>query len=256
MVDIDKVKDRVGDEKDGSSGSTKSSGGSPSGGGSSSTKSNNKTTDRGKSQKEKLDQFKKSSGVSVDSGSDSVTAGEFAKVLEAIANNLLFVEGSKLESENVDSKRKRFENEIYKASYTEYTEVVSRNGIQRICEKYGVDWQSDVIEQVVQNQDIDENTGKMQDPDDYVVNISRGKKVELSDFHRACIALGEIIAFPRVAKKEIGDPSNKKQKIMRETSSEVAAKAIDFAGLFGVPTIAEKNGINWDSDVMEKVGAK
>lgn len=258
MVDIDKVKDRVkGDGDNQEKTGTKSPKSKKSKAKSKGTSSNSgKQVDRGKSQKEKLDEFKKASGVPVDSGSNQVTAGEFAKALETVSNIYLFVEGSKLESEDVDSKRKRFENEVYRASLKEYKDVISRNQIQKICERYDVDWKTDVVERVIRDQDIDGDVERMQDTSNYVVNIPRGKKVKLEDFHRVCIAVGEMIGFPRAVKRKIGNPSSNKQKVMRATASEVSAKCVDFAGLFGLPNICENNGIDWGKDVMEKVGAK
>jgi len=40
--------------------------------------------------------------------------------------------------------------------YDRYTTIVSRTNVQRIAERHGFDWQEDIINFVLQEQDLDD----------------------------------------------------------------------------------------------------
>jgi hypothetical protein len=96
------------------------------------------------------------SGLRTNSGNP--TDDEIEDMLKCIANVLLVVEGSVREKEQSDdvSQRDKTEKSVAENMYDRYTTIVSRTNVQRIAERHGFDWQEDIINFVLQEQDLDD----------------------------------------------------------------------------------------------------
>lgn len=76
--------------------------------------------------------------------------------LDCIANIYLFVEGTLRDKQNKENlgMRDRVMKEVSKNMHKQYRDIISQNEVQKISEKYGYDWQSDIIEGVLTEQDF------------------------------------------------------------------------------------------------------
>lgn len=163
MVDRDRILERTGggsDSSDDESGGRDRSPSKKSGKGSK-TKSKSTGSGSGKvSKSEELEKFKKASGVSsADPDSKSgVPRSDAVEVLKAIANVLLYAEGKSRAVEEPDNTREEYSKIAADNLYEQYTEITSLYEVQLIAEKYGIDWEEDIIMEVLKEQDY---TGKV-----------------------------------------------------------------------------------------------
>lgn len=152
MVDRDKIKERMGDDNNTT---TSNSGGTDSrrGTGNNRESSGSGGVDIDKtSQEEKMEQFKKGAGIKdeVDTGSGSVPRGDLEEVLRAIANVFMFAEGKHRGMEDPDGRRQKNEKVAVEAAFKEMSNKISEHQIQVICDKYGIDWQEDILKDELQ----------------------------------------------------------------------------------------------------------
>lgn len=96
-------------------------------------------------------------GDSLNTNSGKVKKPDIKELLDCIANIILYVEGTKRHIENKDDKNRRDEIKyiISDAMHKHYEEILSTVGIQKIAEKYGYDWKSDILEGVLTDQDFE-----------------------------------------------------------------------------------------------------
>lgn len=80
-------------------------------------------------------------------------------------------------------------------------------------------------------------------------------RVDMDDFHSLVMALGEMQMYSHVLKKELEDDGSKKGKIAAETASDVSGNTVEFIGTFEVPDIAKRHGVDWESDVLERISS-
>jgi len=153
MVDRDKLRDRMGGG--GSDSSSDSSGND----GASRRDVSKSSSDR-KSKSEKVEAFKKGSGVSSASPSSKggVPIGDMEDVLKAIANVLLYSEGKSRAVDEPSNAREKHSKTAADNVYDQFTEIASIYEVQLIAEKYGIDWEQDIIIDVLKEQDY---TGKV-----------------------------------------------------------------------------------------------
>lgn len=119
------------------------------------------TSTERKSKTQKVEEFKKASGVSsADTSKGSkVPMKDGREILRAIANMVLYAEGTLRALDDPDNAREKKKKEIAETAYNQVTDIISEKRVQRICEKYGIDWQEDIIEDVLKEQDYDSKVG-------------------------------------------------------------------------------------------------
>lgn len=163
MVDREDIRDRIGGGGGDSSGGDSDGGGSTKSQSGSSKRSSNRSSGGSKPKKsksEKLAEFKKGSGV--DSASPSskkgVPIGDAEDILRAIANVLLYAEGKYRAVEEPSNAREESSKVAADNIYEQYAELASQYEVQLIAEKYGIDWEEDIIIDVLKEQDY---TGKV-----------------------------------------------------------------------------------------------
>lgn len=152
MVDRDKIRDRMGDgDSTSSSNSSKSSSSSSRGSSSSSSNSGGVNIDK-TSQEDKMEEFKKGAGIKdeVDTGEGSVPRGDLEEVLRAIANIFMFAEGKHRGIGEPDGRREINEKKAADSAFKEMSNKISEHEIQLICDKYGIDWEEDIIKDELQ----------------------------------------------------------------------------------------------------------
>lgn len=110
---------------------------------------------------DELEQFKKSKGIDTKdhkSASQKTkvegksSKEEIEKTLRAIGNILLYVEGKMRAMEDPDTKREEVGKKLMETFYDQYTGIISEHNVQTIAERYGMDWEEDVIKDIVSNQ--------------------------------------------------------------------------------------------------------
>lgn len=201
---------------------------------------------------DKMEKMKGNTGGT--SASTMIKRSHAAKVLESMANILLYVEGKMRSTEDCQNKREEIEHGIYSTIYDEFTKFVGQYDVQAICERYNIDWQEDVVEAVLQDQNFDNNLDKMSNPSNTVVNVGRGAKFEKKHFHQLLLAMGYMFMFVKTLEKKYENPSDNREKIGNSVITDVSAKCIDFIGSFGVEKISKENGISFERDILSKVG--
>jgi hypothetical protein len=204
---------------------------------------------------DKMDQLKKSKGISSSSSGsgDGIPRNDVSKVLEAVANMLIYAEGNMRASEDPETKRESVENDVMEVIYEQYTEFIADNGVQLICEKRGVDWQGDVIKKVIQDQDFSGDAKKNFDRSNTVVNLGGGQSFTKDEFHNLLMTCGHMLMFCKTLEKDLSNYDNKKEKIGHGVAKDMASKCIDFIGSFNVKSAAEDNGIKWERDVIQRI---
>lgn len=180
MVDKDKIKDKLGSEDGDNDSNTKRDSGRRGGGRSGSSDGNgvndddrggggssNRKVDRPsdgddevKSQAEQLQEFKKGTGVDVsDEDVGGVPRDQMEDMLKGIASMALYVEGKMRATENHNNDREEVRHNIAGVIYDQFTELISQHDVQLIAEKYGYDWEDDIIEEVLTEEDTESRVG-------------------------------------------------------------------------------------------------
>lgn len=249
MVDKDKVRDRVGSK--GKSSESKRSRDKRSSRKSKSPMSQTEGVEDMETYGDKLDKFKGSS--SSPSGSGSVEPGDFANVLEAIANILFYTEGKMRAYKKPTSKREVVETNVTTDIYEQYTEFVAQNNVQNICEKHGIDWHDDVLQRVIAEQDFEGGEEEAYETSNNVVNISGRGSFDKKDLHKVSMTLGYMLMFSKVLEKKYGGEETPEEKMAIKPIRDISAKCIDFIGTFNVKNVLKKNGISWDKDVVDRI---
>jgi len=155
MVDRDKIREKASGESTGDK-QKKSSKSNSSGSGSGSAVDIDE-----KSQEEKLEEFKKAEGISTadpDSAGD-VPRGDFEEMLRAIANMFMFVEGKHRAAEDPSGRKQENRFKALELVFNEYADIVSEKEIQLLCEKYGIDWEEDIISEELKEGDYGSRAG-------------------------------------------------------------------------------------------------
>lgn len=265
MVDRDKVRKRSGSssgksdkkrrkKKKKGGGKGKGSGsGSTSGGGSSSSGSGSGDE---MLYDEKMEHLKGKGGSSGEGGGSggSVNPNYVGNVLEAMANILFYSEGKMRSYKEASSKRETVEINATTNVYSQFTDIIARNNVQNICEKYNIDWEKDVLQQVIAEQDFSGGAESAMDPSDHVVDLSGSRDFEREDFHKLLLALGQLLMYSKTAEEFLDPDESPEEKMAQKAIKDVSAKCIDFIGTFNIQSVAKKNGISWKSDVMDRIG--
>ncbi len=154
MVDKEKIRERMGGSGD--SDSNKESGRRKPSKSGSKDKKNGSSSGRSKSTGSS-----NSSGVGVDNSVTSTTdvpRSHVKEVLMAIANSLLYAEGKSRAVDDPENGRERYSKAAADNIYEQYAEIASQYEVQLVAEKYGFDWENDIIKEVLEDQDY---TGKV-----------------------------------------------------------------------------------------------
>lgn len=166
MVDKDRARKKLGGNSDGKKKKekrSKSKSKDKDAGGSDDSGDKKVVTDTGtdsESLESKMDKFKGGSGTdSAAEGGGEVPRQDVMDTLMAIANVVLYVEGKKRSKENPQSKREEKQYGVMEAMYEYITDTISACEVQVICDKYGIDWEEDVLMEVLENQDEEELLG-------------------------------------------------------------------------------------------------
>lgn len=258
MVDRDKIKDRTSGKDD--SNNKKRSKSRSSGSSSTSDSSGDIELDDnvgGDTYSDKMEKLKGTSGSSSSSsnsgGSDKVPRAEAGSVLEAIANILFYTEGKMRSYKKPSSKREVVETNVTTKIYEQFTEFVAVCNVQAICEKYGIDWEEDVLQQVIAEQDF-ENAGEgAHDVTADVANVGSGAKFDKKHFHQLLIALGRMYLFSKMLEDKHCGSDDPEDKMACDPIKDISAKCIDFMGSFNVEEVAKKNGISFQHDVIQRM---
>ncbi len=137
MVDRDKIRNRKSGGGDSSSKSRKSS------------KKSKKTSK--KSTKSSTTKSRSSGGTS-----SKETKKDIKNMLMAIGNTRLFVEGVKLKFEDEDSVKANVSESIAKDLLSKQTEFAGLFKVREIASKYGLDWEEDILQEIMENQNTEE----------------------------------------------------------------------------------------------------
>jgi len=95
-------------------------------------------------------------GESMRTNSGDPDRDEIKDLLDCIANVLLFVEGNLRDKQQKENKKVRDSTiEVVSENvYDRYTTITSKTEVQNIAERYGYDWNEDIIQGVLSNQDF------------------------------------------------------------------------------------------------------
>lgn len=97
-------------------------------------------------------------GKSLKTNSGNVKKEDVKELLDCIANVILFVEGNIRAKEEKDDDKMDMRDKTIKfvaeKMYEQYKDIISKNRVQRISERHGYDWQKDVLQDVLENQDF------------------------------------------------------------------------------------------------------
>lgn len=96
-------------------------------------------------------------GRSMNTNPGNAKKRDVKELLDCIANIVLYVEGTKHAEEDKDNKNRRDEVTlvIADAIHDAYQSILSEVEVQRIAERHGYDWESDVLKGVLENQDFE-----------------------------------------------------------------------------------------------------
>lgn len=248
MVDLDKVKDRVGRKKK-REGSVKKKKREKTGGGGG---GGSKKTDIGSGEFEsEMDKARKGMGLSSSEG-DKVPRKHASKALECLGNILLYSEGTVRSMNNPSSPREEVRRDVAEAFYDHFTEIVSKRNIQAICERYGIDWEEDIIVQILENQDFEKI---INDPGgtSSVVSIPSGEKFKRGHYHSILMAMGEIHLFAKMMEGKMSNKDFKEEKMAHSLAEDMVSEIMNFVGVFNVIQDSKKVNILWDRDVTGKL---
>ncbi len=258
MVDRDKIKERTsgGGEKETASSSRQPSGGQ-SQGSSGSAEIELDSEAGGDTYSDKMEKLKGASGGSSSGGGSSGSGGvprqQVGKVFEAISNILFYTEGKMRSYKDPSSRREVVETNVTTKIYEQFTDIVAESNVQAICEKYGIDWEEDVLQPVIAEQDFDEDYEMANDMSASVVNVGSGSDFKKEHFHQVLLALGKMFLFVKTLEEKYGDRDDREAKMAMGAIEDVSAKCIDFIGTFNVRDIAKSNGISFEHDVLNRL---
>jgi hypothetical protein len=211
-----------------------------------------------KKKKEKSKSKDTSSSSSSSSGSSSpsgkVKRSDYSSILGALGNMLLYVEGKHRALKDPDGMKEKVKYRISGRIYDQYTDMVSEDNIQYICEKYNIDWEEDVLDSILEDQDYSKVVHGSKDAHTSVVSVGRGSKIEMKHFRQTLKSVANLYMFVNVLKKKHKNPSGTKEKIGKELIDDVSNENLDFLGGFRVDEIAEKYGINFEDDIIGGLG--
>jgi hypothetical protein len=90
--------------------------------------------------------------------SNDPSSKDIKKLLDCIANILLYAEGNVRRVEEMDNPNVRdtITKDVSEVIYNEYKKVISRCEVQRVAERHGYSWKDDVIKGVLEDQDLEE----------------------------------------------------------------------------------------------------
>jgi len=96
-------------------------------------------------------------GETLQTNSGNPNKSELKDLLDCVANILLFVEGNLRDKQSKDKQTQRDATiEVVSENiYDRFTEIVSRTEVQNIAERNGFDWQNDIIQGVLSDQDFE-----------------------------------------------------------------------------------------------------
>ncbi len=78
-------------------------------------------------------------------------------------------------------------------------------------------------------------------------------RADMDDFYRLLLALGEMQMYGHVANKSLDQEGGKKAKVMSETVDDITGNTVEFIGSFDVMKLADRHGIDWQDDVLDRV---
>lgn len=97
------------------------------------------------------------SGSSLQTNPGDPSKSHVKELLMGVANIMLYVEGIKLDVEGKSdpSPREEIKGSVASGVAGYFEEIVSRNEVQRIAEQHGFDWEQDIIQGVLEDQDFE-----------------------------------------------------------------------------------------------------
>lgn len=84
---------------------------------------------------------------------------DMLKLMRALGNTVVLSEGPMRKYNDYNTDQEREAHVVTKEMYGELTDIVADYNIQSICDTYGIDWQSDVIEYAVGEQSLEQMAG-------------------------------------------------------------------------------------------------
>jgi hypothetical protein len=242
MVDRDKIKSRMDSDKDGSSE------------GDDEPPRLAKKRKKKKKKKEKSKSKSTSSSSSSRGGSSSpsgkIKRSDYSSILGALGNMLLYIEGKHRALKDPDGIKERVKYRVSGRIYDQYTDIISEDNIQYICEKYNIDWEEDVLDSILEDQDYSKVVQGSANAHTNVVSVGRGSKIEMKHFRQTLKSIAKLYMFTNVLKKEHKNPSGTEEKVGKDLIEDVCSENLDFLGGFRVDEIADKYGINFEDDII------
>jgi hypothetical protein len=263
MVDPDKVRDRTGGsskkkkKKKKKKGKKNAKQKKQTKEGQSSDESATAPSDRGESRDfygDKMEQLKGGSSSSTSTSGDGVDRGDVANALECLANILFYSEGKMRSFAEPSTKRERVQTNVTTKIYEQFTDIIARRDVQAICEKYNVDWEEDVLQNVIADQDFEGGAEYSADTSDYVSDLSGMSNMKKVDYHSILMAVGECFMFAKMVENNLDPQSDTGDKMAEGAVTDISAKCIDFIGSFDLVNISKQNGISWEQDVLANIG--
>jgi len=83
---------------------------------------------------------------------------------------------------------------------------------------------------------------------------TRHGDVDYEDFAQTVECLGEMFIYAYAAEKKLEQSDSVDAEIRLEEVKEIASNNLDVVGIFDVVEICDKHGIDFESEVIEKVG--
>lgn len=260
MVDRDKIKERssVNSGKDG--GKSGNAEKSSKGGSSSSGEDINLDGEvGGDTYSDKMAKLKGKSGGSKGSSSNlsgRVERGEVGTVLEAIANILFYTEGKMRSYKDPTSLREVKEINVTTTIYEQFTETIAESNVQAICESYNIEWEEDVLQKVISQQDFNNGHDVAGDLGTNVADVGSGRGFKKDHFHQILLAVGRMFLFVKMLEEDYGSRSTPEEKMVMDAIEDVSAKVIDFMGTFNVREVSKQNGISFEQDVIQRLAGE
>lgn len=157
--------------------------------------------------------------------------------------------------EDHSTEREEIQADLSETYYNQFTAMIGDHNVQAICEKYGVDWESDVIQNILQDQDFDDKVQSASDPTKGSAAIGKGKDFDKRDVHEILMCLGKMQMFTKLIEEKVTEGGTRNEKMASALVREVSSEVIDFLGVFNVPEVAEDSGFSWEDDVLVRVSS-
>lgn len=250
MVDRDKIKDRSGGADrdsgdDSGSGSTVKRGGSNSGGSSDASVSDKAKKD---TFADKIEQFK--GNTEGDTQSGPVKNIHFGKAVSCLVNIIIFAENEEKEIDEDGSRRDRIEWAIANNCYEQFERISSEHNVQAICEKFGLDWVDDIVQQVITEQDFDKlkkNPSARHSP----VKVNTSQDIELKYYKEILLAISDCFHYTKVAESYLDLTDDTARKMASEELDKIESEVLNFIGVYNVKEACEEYGMRWERDIAE-----